>query len=242
MNITLSYECNSRGIDHYSKYSKAGNCCSLERRSAEVVSIIEVRVWDWAFRMKKTKKCLVSLEKPTQISYWLSLALLLKIDRKGWREWLSTILSFLKLRKAAPPQNKAHPSFPPLMKDPRLASYSFVGRDPRAFFFIKRWFRESTNRQIRSPGDSQPPSRPNKMGWIKSISFLIDSGRSEAKFNQGKGGLTFPDAESSYSNLAMLMEQDKFSDDMDPQEMSENLQLLRGRTLFPLGGRDLLPF
>ncbi|KAG6467650.1 hypothetical protein ZIOFF_074491 (mitochondrion) [Zingiber officinale] len=58
-------------------------------------------------------------------------------------------------------------------------------------------------------------------------------------FYQGKGGLTFafPDAESSYSNDAMLMEQDKFSDDMDPQEMSENLQLLRGRTLFPLGGK-----
>ena len=46
VNITLSYECNSRGIDHYSKYSKAENCCSLERRSAEVVPIIEVRVWD----------------------------------------------------------------------------------------------------------------------------------------------------------------------------------------------------
>ncbi|KAK8491875.1 hypothetical protein V6N11_013999 [Hibiscus sabdariffa] len=44
------------------------------------------------------------------------------------------------------------------------------------------------------------------------------------------------------TELPMLMEQDKFSDDMDPQEMSENLQLLRGRTLFPLGGRDLLPF
>ena len=63
---------------------------------------------------------------------------------------------------------------------------------------------------------------------------MIDSGRSETKFFQGKGGLTyftFPDAESSYSNLAMLIEQEKFSDDMDPQEMDENLQLLRGRTL-----------
>ena len=29
--------------------------------------------------------------------------------------------------------------------------------------------------------------------------------------------LTFPDIESSYSNLAMLMEQEKFSDDMDPK-------------------------
>lgn len=46
VNITLSYECNSRGIDHYSKYSKAENYCSLERRGAEVVPIIEVRVWD----------------------------------------------------------------------------------------------------------------------------------------------------------------------------------------------------
>lgn len=32
-----------------------------------------------------------------------------------------------------------------------------------------------------------------------------------------KGPLTFPDTESSYSNLAMLMEQEKFSDDMDPK-------------------------
>ena len=38
VNITLSYECHSR--------SKAENCCSLERRSAEVVPTIEVRVWD----------------------------------------------------------------------------------------------------------------------------------------------------------------------------------------------------
>jgi hypothetical protein len=29
------------------------------------------------------------------------------------------------------------------------------------------------------------------MKWDESISFLIDSGRSEAKFNQGKGGLLF---------------------------------------------------
>lgn len=46
VNITLSYECHSRKIDHYSKYSKAGNFDSLERRSADVVPIIEVRVWD----------------------------------------------------------------------------------------------------------------------------------------------------------------------------------------------------
>ncbi len=46
VNIRLSYEYHSRGIDHYSKYSKAENSCSLERWSAEVVPIIEVRVWD----------------------------------------------------------------------------------------------------------------------------------------------------------------------------------------------------
>ena len=28
--------------------------------------------------------------------------------------------------------------FPPLMKDPRLTSYSFVGRDPTAFFILSR--------------------------------------------------------------------------------------------------------
>lgn len=126
------------------------------------------------------------------------------------------------------------------MKDPRLASYSFVGRDPRAFFLSRGDFEnQPTDKSVAQVTHSLPLAQ---MKWDESISFLIDSGRSEAKFNQGKGGLTFPDAESSYSNLAMLMEQDKFSDDMDPQEMSENLQLLRGRTLFPLGGRDLLPF
>jgi hypothetical protein len=36
------------------------------------------------------------------------------------------------------------------------------------------------------------------------------------------------------------MEQEKFSDDMDPQEMSENLQLLRGRTLSRLVDSSLL--
>jgi len=55
-------------------------------------------------------------------------------------------------------------------------------------------------------------------------------------------GLTFPDAESSYSNLAMLMEQEKFSDDMDPQEMSENPQLFRGRTLSRLVDEICSPF
>ena len=56
------------------------------------------------------------------------------------------------------------------------------------------------------------------MKWDNQIKILIDSGRNEAKFNQGKGlEIAFPDTESSYSNLAMLMEQEKFSDDMDPK-------------------------
>jgi hypothetical protein len=33
-----------------------------------------------------------------------------------------------------------------------------------SFFFRMTLFRESTNRQIRSPGDSLPPSRQTKMG------------------------------------------------------------------------------
>lgn len=136
--------------------------------------------------MIKKKKCLVSLEKPTQISYWLYLAQLLRIDRKGWREWLSEILSFLKLRKAAPPL------FSPL-KDPRPPRFLFIfwSGPEGLFFFLKRWFRESTNRQIRSPGDSQPASlspKLNGMNYKKKISFLIDSGRSETKFFQGKRG------------------------------------------------------
>ena len=77
----------------------------------------------------------------------------------------------------------------------------------------------------------------------KKKSFL----RGAAKQNsfKAKGGLTyltFPGAESSYSNLAMLIEQEKFSDDMDPQEMDENLQLLRGRTLSRLVDEIFSPF
>ena len=81
VNITLNYECNSWGIDYYSKYSKVDNCFSLEHRSMEVVPIIEVRVWDKVFWMKekKTRKYLVLLEKPMQISYLLYLTLLLRI-------------------------------------------------------------------------------------------------------------------------------------------------------------------
>ena len=40
----------------------------------------------------------------------------------------------------------------------------------------------------------------------------------------------------------MLIEQEKFSDDMDPQEMDENLQLLRGRTLSRLVDERFSPF
>mgnify|MGYP006988956404 FL=1 len=38
------------------------------------------------------------------------------------------------------------------------------------------------------------------------------------------------------------MEQEKFSDDMDPQEMSENLQLLRGSTVSRLVDGIFSPF
>ena len=38
------------------------------------------------------------------------------------------------------------------------------------------------------------------------------------------------------------MEQEKYSDDMDPQEMGENLQLLRGRTLSRLVDEIFSPF
>ncbi|KAM7249893.1 hypothetical protein ACFE04_019672 [Oxalis oulophora] len=61
----------------------------------------------------------------------------------------------------------------------------------------------------------------NRLGSTKPIEqglalqLVHKQGRSEAKFNRGKGA--FPDAESSYPNLAMLMEQEKCSDDMDPK-------------------------
>ena len=79
MNITLSYECNSQGIDHFSKYSKMDKCCSLERQSVKVVPII----MGLSLLNEKDKKCLVSLENPTQISYLLYLALFLKIVGDG---------------------------------------------------------------------------------------------------------------------------------------------------------------
>ncbi|MCD9638755.1 hypothetical protein HAX54_022905 [Datura stramonium] len=40
----------------------------------------------------------------------------------------------------------------------------------------------------------------------------------------------------------MLMEEEKFEDEMDPQEMSENPQLLRGRTLSRLVDEIFSPF
>jgi hypothetical protein len=58
-------------------------------------------------------------------------------------------------------------------------------RKRQFFFFRMTLFRESTNRQIRSPGDSLPPSRQNGMNLLMQ---LFDySGRSEANFHQGKG-------------------------------------------------------
>ena len=46
--------------------------------------------------------------------------------------FLNSLLS--KAAQGGPPEQSPTPLFPPLMKDPRLAFYSFVGRDPRAFF------------------------------------------------------------------------------------------------------------
>lgn len=60
----------------------------------------------------------------------------------------------------------------------------------RQFFFPNdlTLFRESTNRQIRSPGDSLPPSRQTKKNGMNLLMQLFSySGRSEANFHQGKG-------------------------------------------------------
>jgi len=67
-----------------------------------------------------------------------------------------------------------------------MTSRSFEALRNRQFFFFRMTlFRESTNRQIRSPGDSLPPSRQNGMNLLMQ---LFDySGRSEANFHQGKG-------------------------------------------------------
>lgn len=54
--------------------------------------------------------------------------------------------------------------------------------------------------------------------------------------------LTFPEIYSSYSNLAMLMEDVKFSDEMGPQQMCENPQFHRGRTLSYLVDGIFSPF
>jgi hypothetical protein len=96
------------------------------------------------------------------ITYLLSLALLLKIDRKGWREFKKVILSFLKLRKAAPPRTKPHP---PLMKDPRLASYSFVGLDPKAFFSRGDFENQPTEKCVAQVTHSLPLAQ---MKWDES--------------------------------------------------------------------------
>ena len=66
-----------------------------------------------------------------------------------------------------------------------MTSPSFEALRNRLFFFRMTLFRESTNRQIRSPGDSLPPSRQNGMNLLMQL--FSYSGRSEANFHQGKG-------------------------------------------------------
>lgn len=60
--------------------------------------------------------------------------------------------------------------------------------------------------------------RPKKMGLIKKKAFWLIQGAAKPIYFKAKGGLTyltFPDILFK-SNLAMLIEQEKFSDDMDP--------------------------
>jgi len=64
-----------------------------------------------------------------------------------------------------------------------MTSRSFEALRNRQFFFRMRLFIESTNRQIRSPGDSLPPSRQNGMNLLMQL--FSYSGRSEANFHQG---------------------------------------------------------
>ncbi|CAL0313412.1 unnamed protein product [Lupinus luteus] len=47
------------------------------------------------------------------------------------------------------------------------------------------------------------------------------TGTSGISADQERETLTFPDAESSYSNLAMLIEEEKFSDDMDEEKQNK---------------------
>ncbi|CAK9174774.1 unnamed protein product [Ilex paraguariensis] len=64
------------------------------------------------------------------------------------------------------------------------------------------------------PSDMRDKHRYKLSKLPRNSSFA----RGAAKPNSIKArGLTFPDAESSYSNLAMLMEQENFFDDMDPK-------------------------
>ena len=167
MNITLSYECNSQGIDHFSKYSKMDMCCSLEHHWSQSVGL--------SLLNEKDKKVLSFIGKPNaNIIFTLSRP----ISKDSGRWWLYEILFFLKLLKVVPPspRTKSHPFFPLFNErpSPRFLFICGLGSDG-LFYFLKRRFRESTNRQIGSLGDSQPPFCPNEIGWIKSIRFFIDS-------------------------------------------------------------------
>lgn len=73
-------------------------------------------------------------------------------DSATLSSWSRLFLSLLQLEallskaaKSAPLRTKPHPSLPPLMKNPRPVSYSFVGRDPRAFFFSISRISQPTN-------------------------------------------------------------------------------------------------
>lgn len=82
------------------------------------------------------------------------------------------------------------------MKDPCPASYSFVGRDPGAFFsqeVISR-INQPTDKSVAQVTHSLPLAqmKENGMNQTNQVAFcLIDSGRSEANFNQGRGGNLF---------------------------------------------------
>lgn len=74
-----------------------------------------------------------------------------------------TFLKLLKLRKAP-----EHPSFLPFHErpDPRPASYSFVGRDPRAFFFSRGNFEnQPTDKSVAQVTHSLPLAQ---MKWDES--------------------------------------------------------------------------
>lgn len=98
-----------------------------------VLPIIEVRVWDWP--NEKDKKVLSFVGK-TNANIILTFSRATSKDRYKRVERLTFLNSLLsKAAQGGPPRTKPTPLLPPFMKDPCPASYSFVGRDPRAFFF-----------------------------------------------------------------------------------------------------------